>query len=57
MNKIDLAKKLHKWTQEAIKFYEGELISPQEFEDLDPINKSVYKFVAKKVIKELKTNE
>jgi len=56
MNKIQLAKLLHKWTIEVLDRYGKtvELETPREWNDLDPLNQTVLISVAKKVLREFK---
>ena len=56
MNKIQLARLLHQWTIEVLDRHGKveELLTPREWNDLDPLNKTVLVSVAKKVLRELK---
>ena len=56
MNKIQLAKLLHRWTIEVLDRYNKveELLTPRKWEELDPLNQMVLIAVAKRVLRELK---
>jgi hypothetical protein len=56
MNKIQLAKLLHKWTIEALDRFDKveELMTPRKWEELDSLNRTVLVIVAKKILREFK---